>query len=281
MSNFVLISVAIALYLGSTILIAMCIRAAPVAGNGETPTKPIRLASILAFAALAAHLWAAYNISFVNAALNFSLASMAVLVSAIVTGIFLLGGLAMPIRRLGVLVFPLTISCLVFSALWGYDAGANEIMASSHLGIAFNAHILISLSAYALLAIASVQALLYVFQERQIKKRTQPAMLMALPPLQTMEMLLFRLVIFGFAFLSLALISGAVFSQQIFGHAFVLKHHTVLAILGWLVFAIMIYKRHRHGLRGSQAVAWTIGGFLLIQLGYFGTKIVSESLAFQ
>jgi len=147
--------------------------------------------------------------------------------------------------------------------------------------IAFNAHILISLSAYALLAIASIQALLYVYQERQIKKRMQATMLIALPPLQTMEMLLFRLVAYGFVFLSLALISGVIFSKEIFGHAFVFKHHTILAVLGWLVFAILLYKRYQHGLRGSQAVAWTIVGFLLIQLGYFGTKIVSESLALQ
>jgi len=77
------------------------------------------------------------------------------------------------------------------------------------------------------------------------------------------------------------LISGAIFSQEIFGHAFVFKHHTILAFLGWLVFAILLLKRVKQGLRGSQAVIWTISGFLLIQLGYFGTKIVSESLSLQ
>ncbi len=276
MSNSLLIPAAIGLYLTSTVLIAMCIRAEPGTNNNNTPSNHIRWASLIAFIALALHLMSAYNISFVGGALNFSLASMAVLVSGIVTGIFLLGGLAMAIRRLGILVFPITILCLVFSALW-----ADEVVIAPHPSLAFNAHILISLSAYALLAIASIQALLYVFQERQIKKRTKPTMLMALPPLQTMEMLLFRLVAYGFAFLSMALISGVIFSQEIFGHAFVFKHHTILAVMGWLVFAILLYKRYRHGLRGTQAVAWTIGGFLLIQLGYFGTKIVSESLALQ
>jgi ABC-type uncharacterized transport system permease subunit len=201
---------------------------------------------------------------------------MAVLVSAIVVLLFLLGGLFMPIRRLGILVFPMTIISLVFAYFWGHQS-ANTLPQ----GTLLNAHILLSIVAYALLAIASVQALLYVYQERLLKKRIQPSMLIALPPLQTMEALLFRLVGAGFALLTLTLLSGILFSQQIFGHPFIFKHHTVLAILGWLAFAFVLYKRVTRGFRGSQAVAWTIGGFLLIQLGYFGTKIVSEILTVQ
>lgn len=106
-------------------------------------------------------------------------------------------------------------------------------------------------------------------------------MLMALPPLQTMEQLLFRLIWTGFILLTLTLLSGAVFSNEIFGKPFEFKHHTILASLGWLVFAILLIKRMSQGLRGSQAVYWTVGGFVLIQLGYFGTKFVSESLAVQ
>lgn len=273
MSNFVLNFVAIALYLAATILVALYIRST----SKQTASFGLIRASFgVAGIALALHLYNAGQISVIDGALNFSLASMVVLVSGIVVLTFLLGGLAIPIRRLGILVYPLTILSLLFATVWG-----GEPITLKQQSTAFNAHILISLSAYALLAIASIQALLYVYQERQIKKRTNPAMLMALPPLQTMETLLFRLVGFGFALLSLALLSGAVFSQQIFGHAFAFNHHTILAVLGWLVFAILLYKRVRHGLRGSQAVVWTIAGFLLIQLGYFGTKIVSESLAVQ
>lgn len=222
------------------------------------------------------HIAYALDISFIDQSLNISLSSMMVLMSAMVMLMFLLGGLIMPIRRLGILVFPLTIFSLLFAFLWG-----DQVAMLDNRSFAFSAHIVISLLAYCLLAIASVQALLYIFQERQIKQRTNPAMLMAFPPLQTMELLLFRLVGVGFVILTLTLVSGAVFSQQIFGHPFVFKHHTILALLGWLMFAILLFKRVKHGLRGSRAVIWTISGFLLIQLGYFGTKIVSESLSLQ
>lgn len=231
------------------------------------------VAFTVAVLSVAAHIIYALRTGVADGSINFGLSSMAVIDSAMLVSIFLLGCLTMPIRRLGILVFPLSALSLIFSYFWHGDA--NYLNASG----AFAAHVLASILAYSLLTIAAIQALLYVYQERQLKKRVLPTMLAALPPLQTMEMLLFRLVGVGFFLLSLSLVSGAFFSQQIFGQPFEFKHHTILALMGWLVFATLLYKRYRHGLRGSQAVSWTLGGFLLIQLGYFGTKVISESLS--
>ena len=265
---------AIALYAVATVLMSLYIRSVKHAQDrGDVKILSSFLCSCLG---AACHVAYALNVSFIGPNLNLSLSSMVVLMSGMLIVLFLLGGLIMPIRRLGILVFPFTILSLVFALLWG-----DQMAPIQNRSFAFSAHIVISLLAYCVLAIASIQALLYAYQERQIKRRTNPAMLLALPPLQTMELLLFRLLGFGFIVLSLTLISGAVFSQQIFGYAFEFKHHTILALLGWIVFATLLFKRFKHGLRGSSAVIWTISGFLLIQLGYFGTKIVSESLSVQ
>lgn len=267
--------IAIALYGVATAIALIYLRSIKHSDDDNAGFK-IKASFMVACIAVSFHVAHALNISFIAQSLNFSLSSMMVLMSGLLMVMFLLGGLIMPIRRLGILVYPLTIISLVFSLLWG-----DQIVMLENRSVAFNAHIIVSLLAYSLLAIAAIQALLYVYQERQIKSRTNPAMLMALPPLQTMELLLFRLVGFGFAILTLTLVSGAIFSQEIFGHPFVFIHHTILPLVGWLVFAILLFKRVKHGLRGSQAVIWTISGFLLIQLGYFGTKIVSESLSLQ
>ncbi len=275
MPDSLLVFIAMAFYSLATVLLVFYLRAITIS-SGKPKDNKITISYIAASIGAAFHIGYALKFSFVEHALNVSLSSMMVLMSGMIMAIFLLGGLIMPIRRLGILMFPSTVISLIFAYLWG-----DQMALLDDKSLAFGAHIVISMLAYCLLAIASIQALLYIYQERQIKNRTNPAMLMALPPLQTMELLLFRLVGVGFFVLSLTLISGAVFSQQIFGHAFVFKHHTFLALLGWVVFAILLFKRVKHGLRGSQAVIWTIGGFLLIQLGYFGTKIVSESLSLQ
>lgn len=272
LTSLLLIS-AILLYLVATVLTAQHVRSV---SNADDSKDRIKLSFKLASLAMLLHLALAYQTAFINGSLNISLASMSVLVSAIVVVVFIFGGLVMPIRRLGIMVFPITIACLLFSIFW-----QSEATTLTNQSMAFSTHILVSILAYALLTIATVQALLYVYQERQIKLRANPAMLMALPPLQTMEQLLFRLISVGFGLLTLTLLSGALFSQQIFGHAFEFKHHTVLALLGWLVFATLLIKRAKHGLRGALAASWTFCGFLLIQLGYFGTKFVSESLTVQ
>jgi len=259
-------------YLISTVLIYRSI----FANSDITKAKPdMSFAFLIASISLVAHIIYAFDLSQLLSGLNFSLSSMIVLVSSILVAIYLLGTIAMPIKRLGILVFPLTAFSLVFSYLWNSDA--SYLTAN---GGAFTAHILIAILAYSLLTIASIQAVLYVYQERQIKSHASPAMLSALPPLQTMETLLFRLLAIGFILLSLTLISGALFSQQIFGLPFEFKHHTVLALLGWAVFAGVLYTRFKNGIRGSKAAIWILSGFLLIQLGYFGTKIVTEALNF-
>lgn len=263
---------AITLYCIASALIAQQIRSKQ-AESSKAELGGLKTSFYLACLAVIAHGVYTALTSFEGMRLNLSLSSMLVVVSFITTIIFLLASTRMQIRRLGILVYPMTVISLTFSLLW---PESNKIKAAANPLL--SAHILVSLLAYAFIAIALIQALLHWYQERQIRARTQPAMLSALPPLQTMEQLWFRLVIFGFTCLSLTLISGALFSQIIFGHAFTFQHHTVLACLAWLVFLLMIVIRRKSGLRGGHAVLWTLGGFALIQLGYFGTKIVSESL---
>lgn len=275
MLDSLLAIIAVLFYGLATVLVALFLSSVKDS-NRDLESGKVAASFVAASIGAACHIAYALKISFIGEALNVSLSSMIVLISGMLVLLFLLGGLMMPIRRLGILVFPFTIMSLVFGFFWG-----NHITLLENRSLAYSSHIVISLLAYCLLAIAAIQALLYSYQERQIKHRTNPAMLLALPPLQTMELLLFRLVGFGFAVLSLTLVSGAIFSQEIFGYAFVFKHHTILALLGWLVFAILLFMRVKQGLRGSVAVIWTISGFLLIQLGYFGTKIVSEILSVQ
>lgn len=267
---------AIVSYLLTTALITREIRTHRENREASADGPNHRLALILPVLAAVAHLFYAFKIGQANGAINVSLSSMTGIISAILVLIYLLAGTAMPIKRLGIIVFPLTALSLLFSSFWASEA--NYLNTNNG---AFIAHLIVSILAYSLLAIASIQALLYLYQERLLKNRSAPTVLAILPPLQTMERLLFRLVGCGFAFLTLTLISGALFSQQIFGQPFEFNHHSVLALSGWVVFTILLFKRIINGLRGWLAAVWTICGFLLIQLGYFGTKIVSESLNIQ
>ena len=74
--------------------------------------------------------------------------------------------------------------------------------------------------------------------------------------------------------LALAILTGALFLENMFAQH--LAHKTILSIIAWLVFAVLLWGKHRLGWRGTTAVRWTVAGFVLLILAYFGSKFVLE-----
>ncbi len=95
-----------------------------------------------------------------------------------------------------------------------------------------------------------------------------------MPPLQTMESLLFEIIWVGILLLSGVIITGFLFTDDFFGQS--LSHKTVLSISSWVVFGILLWGRHFAGWRGATAIRWTVVGFIFLILAYFGSKFVLE-----
>ncbi len=128
--------------------------------------------------------------------------------------------------------------------------------------------------AYSLLSIAAIQSIVLALQDRRLRHKHPGGLTGALPPLQVMESLLFQMIGLGFIFLSLSLLSGIVYLEDIFAQHLV--HKTVLSIVAWAVFGVLLWGRWHSGWRGRTAIRWTLGGFVLLLLAYFGSKLVLE-----
>jgi ABC-type uncharacterized transport system permease subunit len=98
----------------------------------------------------------------------------------------------------------------------------------------------------------------------------------ALPPLLVMERLLFRVILVGFAFLTLTLATGIAFSETLFGRAMKFDHKTVFAVASWFIFAALLAGRYLYGWRGRTALRWTLAGFVALLLAYVGSRFVLE-----
>jgi ABC-type uncharacterized transport system permease subunit len=98
----------------------------------------------------------------------------------------------------------------------------------------------------------------------------------SLPPLNTMERVLFELIWAGMALLSVSIISGLIFIDNMFAQH--LAHKTVLSFVAWGVLAVLLTGRYRFGWRGMRAVKWTLWGCGFLPLAYFGSKFVLEIL---
>ncbi|MBC7454221.1 MAG: cytochrome c biogenesis protein CcsA [Massilia sp.] len=146
---------------------------------------------------------------------------------------------------------------------------------------AFGWHIAVAILAYSTLTIAAFHAVLMALQDAYLHTRKAGAgwldgALDQLPALLTMEKLLFRLIGIGFILLSLTVLSGVVFSEQLFGAALKWDHKTVFALLSWILFAALLTGRRWRGWRGKTALRRTLAGFATLVLAYVGSRFVFE-----
>lgn len=141
---------------------------------------------------------------------------------------------------------------------------------------AFLVHLLIAFLAYSLLTIGALQAALMSVVEKRLHNPLQSGMASSLPPLLTLESMLFRIIGVGFVLLSLTVLSGILFSEELFHEPMQFSHKTVFAVLSWLVYAALLGGRYLWGWRGRTAVRWSLVGFVMLVLAYLGSKFVLE-----
>jgi ABC-type uncharacterized transport system permease subunit len=166
---------------------------------------------------------------------------------------------------------------LAIAAFGAACTGSGHTYAEEHVpGWALTAHILLSMGAAALLFAAAVTAGLLVFLDRRLRTRRIADLPSVLPPLDALEKVMFRLIGAGFALLTVALLTGFLFVTNLFAQHLV--HKTVLSVIAWVLFGILLIGRIRKGWRGRSAVRWTLSGFGFLAVAYFGAKFVLETL---
>lgn len=185
--------------------------------------------------------------------------------------IYWLGNLFYNIEGLQAMVMPVAAVCALLPVL----LPPASTLPNTEL-VAFRVHLLISMLAYSLFTIASLHVLLMALLERRLHGGELPAALHQLPPLLTMETLLFRIITAGFVLLTLTLATGIVYTEELFGKAMRFNHKTVFGILSWFIFAALLGGRQLYGWRGRIAVRWTLTGFLMLVLAYVGSRFVLE-----
>jgi ABC-type uncharacterized transport system permease subunit len=243
--------------------------------RAEAAAGPVRL-GILTLVAGGLALHAALLIGRLGLGLdvgiNLGITSAFSLVSWTVVVLYLFGSLARPVENLGILILPFAALTVLLEWLWPSGNLFRDVKGPAAV------HIVVSVVAYGLLCLAATQALLLAAQERGLRRHKPGGFLRALPPMQTMEQLMFQMIGIGFVLLTATVVSGIFFSEQVFGKPLKLTHHILLSVLAWAVYGTLLIGRWRLGWRGPTAIRWTLAGFVLLVLGYFGSKFVVEVL---
>lgn len=235
-------------------------------------TKPIAKGFTLAMltVGLVAHSVVLYPHIATIYGLNFNLFNILSLTSCFFLLFYLLFCLYRPILSLGVLAVPTAIIGLSL----GYF-GTAPYSPLSDISAGLEAHILLSIAAYCVLLMAAFQALIMRFQIRDLKHKTvHRYWVNKLPPLQSMESVLFDMILAGFVLLTLALAIGFVYVNDLMAQH--IAHKTVLSVISWLLFGGLLIGHWQSGWRGRRAANMTILAFVLLAIGFVGSKFVLE-----
>jgi len=201
--------------------------------------------------------------------INLGLFKISALMSLIVNLSFLISLWRRPLHNLAILLYPLaSLSLLTATLAPGNTSPLSDLPGGMLL------HIGSSILAYAVLTLAACQAAALALLDYQLRHRHTRGIVQILPPLELMETMLFEIIWLGLGLLSISILSGAVFLDDMFAQS--LAHKTVLTLCAWLVFAVLLWGRHQLGWRSQTAVRFTLSGFAVLMLAYFGSKLVLE-----
>jgi len=241
------------------------------AARRETPRAAFHESTLyLAAAALAAHAaWLADTIG-PGGTLLLGLADSASLMGLAIGAGGLLAVFAPRFRTVAAACFALAA---LLATGTGSLAPSQEV---TRAGWPLAMHVVLAMGSAGMFAIAAILVILLALQDASLRSGRTAGWLATLPPVESLERALFSVITVGTAALTVAILVGLLFVTDLFAQHLV--HKTVLAIVAWAIFACLLFGRWRFGWRGRKAARYTIAGFVVLAIAYFGSKFVLEIL---
>lgn len=249
--------------------------AAPALHMDGTKAEPnVKLQQFVMLVPLALHGAVLYQLVFMDDMLSFGVGNAISTIVWLTALIYWSSGFFTSLRELQNLVAPISAIAAIAVLIPLILPSVHPL---AHAGMtAFKAHLLTAMLAYSLFIIAALHAMLMMLLERRLHHSLVSLIFVQLPPLLVMDKMLFRIVWVGFVLLSLTLLSGVVFSEELFGQSVPFTHKSIFGFISWGIFAALLAGRHFYGWRGRTAIRWMLAGFIALILSYIGSKFVLE-----
>ncbi|KXI29944.1 cytochrome C assembly family protein [Paraglaciecola hydrolytica] len=228
-------------------------------------------ASLLASAALGLHAFILADGVLLVPGQNMSILNVASLVGWLISATMLLASFKLPNTILLPVVYGFTALVVLINPLM-----PNVHIMHYDIQPALLIHIGFALLAYACLSIAFLYALQLAYINLRLKEKKASLLHSSLPPLMAVETILFKLLLVGTVLLTLSLISGFIFLENMFAKE--QAHKTVLSLLAWLIYSVILFGHAKFGWRGKPVITATIVGSIILTLAYFGSRFVREVL---
>ncbi|MBM4295905.1 MAG: c-type cytochrome biogenesis protein CcsB, partial [Deltaproteobacteria bacterium] len=158
---------------------------------------------------------------------------------------------------------------LAYASLGGVDSRIKPLMPalkSNWLLI----HVVTCFLGYAAFTVGFGTALLYLKQSRRPTA--------SLPPVSTLDHLIYQATIIGFLFLTLGILTGAVWAESAWGRYWSWDPKETWSLITWFVYATLLHARLVKGWQGRR-IAWlAVLGFGAVLFTYFGVSFLLTGL---
>ncbi len=242
-----------------------------LAGRAMCTDYPLRKHLILGSGCMGVllQLWALHHQIHDASGVDLSLFNTLALISWMMALLTLIFSMFRPVITLTTLAFPLAALSTLAALL--IPLPYHPPLYMSHLA---ETHVVLSIFSYSLYFVAAGLAILLSLLNHRLKHRMQLTGLRLLPPVQSLETLLFETLLISWIMLTLAIVLGFFAVHNLVAEHLV--HKTFFSILAWLIFTSLLVGRYRMGWRGPRAVRMTLIGFSLLLIGFLGSKAVLE-----
>jgi ABC-type transport system involved in cytochrome c biogenesis permease subunit len=174
-------------------------------------------------------------------------------------------------RAMGVFIVPLLVALQSIPAARPMLEARSALLESPWFGV----HVSSLLFAYASFALACVVGITYVLQFKEIKAKHLGFFYARLPSLNVLDEMNVRAVQIGWVFLTVGLISGAIWASQIQPSGDPRMQSMSLgdpkifvAVLSWVLYSFEIYAQRAIGWRGRRAAWLSAVGFAIVLLNF-------------
>lgn len=191
--------------------------------------------------------------------------------SCVIVGAYLVLSARFKLAVIGAFVAPLAFIVTLSASL--FYSGVRELPGPLNT-VWLPAHLAPALLGYAILAVAFCVSIAYLLQERQLKaKRRNSGMYLRLPPLETLDHLNYRFMVWGFSLFTIAIVTGALLAKSVWGEFWSWEPVQVWSVITWFLYALLLHSR-TVGWRGRSAARLTILGFAVLVLSFFSINWV-------
>lgn len=195
-----------------------------------------------------------------------------------IVGIYLLVEWKYKVYVLGSIVSPIAFILLILTAI----IPEGEIIVPPYLrSVWFPLHVGFAFLGNALFSLAFAAGIMYLVQERQVKGHHLGGIYKRLPSLDILDEINSMCLLTGFPLMTFGIITGFVWSKEVWGTFVNLNPRAVSSIITWLLYATLLTGRLTVGWRGRRAAVLAITGFAIVAATYFVTNIFWGGHAFR